>query len=746
MADEAPRRSLRRTLFLGTLLLATSALALLALLLPAYAPFGAFAPQAGQVAGQEFRAPQTITYESQVLTQRRREEAARAIPGVYTPQDTRAARRQLEQLRTALAYITTVRADPYGAPRQKQADLAALEAIRLQPATAAAILDLSDGRWQAVQQEAIVVLEQVMRSTIRADALGAARAEIPALVSLALPEEQAAIVAELAAGFVEPNSFFSADETENARQAAAAAVEPVMNTIVAGEMVVRRGQVIGPVELEALQALDLTRAGAAWVNIASAAALVLISITLMLVYLARSRTALLRDARSLLLIAGLFITFLLGARLAIANQTTIPYLFPLAAYALTIAGLFGVEAAFITSLPLVILVTYDLPGALDLTLYHLLSGYFGIFALGQARRITAYFRAGSVVALSGALIILALQLPQPTTDWINLATLAGAAVINGLASAASSLLLQFFLAQLLGATTALQLVEISRPDHPLMQLILRTAPGTYQHSLQVANLAEQAAERIGADPLLTRVGALYHDLGKTYNPLFFIENQLPGNLNPHHDLEPAVSAGAIIRHVTEGVELGRRGRLPRRIQDFILEHHGTMITRYQYAQALQAAAGDESRVEAGRFRYPGPRPKSRETAILMLADGIEARMRAERPPDEDTLRQLIQNVVQERILAGQLGKAPLTLRELDAIADSFHATLRGVFHPRLVYPPASGVEQTTVPPQAPGVLPPAAPPAEKTVPHAVSEPPPSAAAQPPPAAPSKPHAHPINLP
>ena len=238
---------------------------------------------------------------------------------------------------------------------------------------------------------------------------------------------------------------------------------------------------------------------------------------------------------------------------------------------------------------------------------------------------------------------------------------------------------------MLGMTTALQLMELSRPDHPLLQLLLRQSPGTYQHSLQVANLVEQAAERIGADALLTRIGALYHDIGKTSDAIFFIENQVPGNLNPHNDLDPEISAAMVIRHVAKGMELARKYRLPRRIQDFITEHHGTMITHYQYSKAVKAA-GDETLVNPEEFRYPGPKPQSRETALIMLGDSCEAQVRAEHPKDEDELRALIRNVVEKRLELEQLSDTELTLRDLENIIDSFTTTLRGIYHPRIVYP------------------------------------------------------------
>jgi hypothetical protein len=400
----------------------------------------------------------------------------------------------------------------------------------------------------------------------------------------------------------------------------------------------------------------------------------------------RRRASLLQDLRGLTLFALLFSVFLLAGRLLIYAEPFVSYLLPMAAYSMTIAVLFRTDLALISSLPLFFLVAYGLPNAAELHLYYLFSGYFGVLTLGSARRMTAFFRAGAAVTAGCAFIAIAFRPPQTIPDWAPIYPLLGAALLNGIASASLTVILQFFLAQFLGMTSALQLIEISRPDHPLLQLILRNAPGTYQHSLQVANLAEQAAERIGADALLTRVGALYHDIGKVVNPMFFIENQMPGTPNPHDQLDAAASAQIIIHHIADGAELARKHRIPKRIQDFIFEHHGTMLARFQYARAVEAAGGNEAVVDVEQFRYPGPTPNSRETAILMLADGSEARVRAERPKDESELRKVIEAVIQHRISTGQLDHTTLTLRDLDELASSFTTTLRGMYHPRIEYP------------------------------------------------------------
>ncbi len=667
------------------------ALSFIALVAPQLIPRSSQSLQAGQVAIQDILAPRDISFESEILTGQQREAVIRAVAPVYTPADTSISRRQLEKLRNALAFITSLRADPYASIEQKLTDLAALEDIQLSQETALRILALNDSRWQVIQQETIVVLEQVMRNTIREDRLDDARRSVSSLVSLSLPEDQADIVTRLASALVAANSFYSEALTENARQEALDGISPIIREYKAGETVVQRGQIISETDLEALGQLGLIQTQFNWKELVSAAAIVFLGIGFNLLYL-RYNTKIREDARGLAVITVLFLVFLLSARLIISGHVVLPYVFPLAAYGLTVAVLFGAEPALVSSLSLAILVAYGYPNALDLTLYYALSSFFGVLSLGRGQRILTFFWAGAVIASSGSLVAIAFRLPLPETDWVGITTLVGAALLNGTASASLAVLLQFFLAQLLGMTTALQLLEISRPDHPLLQFALRNAPGTYQHSLQVANLAEQAAEHIGADALLTRVGALYHDVGKALNPAFFIENQMPGNPNPHDQLDPLPSASIITKHIKDSLELARKYRIPRRLQDFMLEHHGTMIARYQYVNAVKAAGGDESKVDPELFRYPGPRPRSRETAILMLADGCEARVRAERPKDTDEMRALIKSVIQNRMSQGQLDDTDLTLRDLDAIAESFITTLRGVYHPRIEYP---NLEKTT---------------------------------------------------
>ena len=686
MTDQTKwKQPIRSRFYYLLLLVCVYILTLAALAMPALTSLTASGLQVGQVATQDIRAERNITYESEVRTDQQKELAARSVSPIYTTPDTSIARTQLERLQSALAYISAVRADTLATPEQKIADLKAMEDVYLSEDDLIALLELSDTQWQAVQQEAIVVLEQVMRTTIREDRISDVRRGLPALVSLSLSQEQATIVAKLVSNFVAPNSFYSDELTEAARQEARQAVAPVKVTIQAGELVVQSGRVITEAELEALQQLGLAQPQYSWKDLVAAAAVDALAIGFIVLFFIYRKT-LLQQTRNLGIIAFLFLLFLASARLLIDEGGLVPYLFPIAAYAMTVAVFFGGELAMISSLPLAILVTYGFTDAFILTIYYAFGSMIGVFVLNRARRVTSFFWAGAAVAICGVIVLLAYQFPAEEMTLFSAVSLTAASLVNGIASASLTILLQFLLAQSLGITTALQLLEISRPDHPLLQFILHNAPGTYQHSLQVANMAEQAAELIGADPLLTRVGALYHDAGKALNPYFFIENQHPGNLNPHDDLDFITSARTIIHHVTDGVELAQKYRLPSRIIDFIREHHGTLTTSYQYVNAVKAAGGDESKVDIDQFRYPGPRPQSRETAILMLADGCEAVVRAGNPQTEGEMRKLIKEMVDKRVAMRQLDDTPLTLRDLNTIVDVFTAHLRGIYHPRIEYP------------------------------------------------------------
>jgi putative nucleotidyltransferase with HDIG domain len=684
--DQPSRWYSHQSLLRIAILILVCALSFAALVLPIANRPSSFPIQPEEVAPQDITAPATLSYTSQIMTQAALADAERGVSPIYLPADPAIARRQIEHMRVALAFANSVRQDSYATLDQKIADIGSISGVDFSEDVTRQILSLSEARWEMVQAEALKVLEQLMRSSIRDDQLDAMRRGIPTLISYSLPEDLALVITGLVSPFLVPNSLYSQEQTEAAMFKAREAVQPVTRTFAAGEIIVRRGQIVTPTAWEALEQFGLVQPKPDYTDLIADGALVVVLAAFTILYVRRRHNAPLASPRNLVMISLTFLVFLFGARFLIPNRAIVPYIYPLAAFGLTISALFSLELGLVFSMVLSILAAYGLSNSLDLTLFYMLSSLVGVLVLNKGRRVDTFFITGVAIGLAGSAVILAYRLTDNYSDLIGVATLVGASLFNGLASASITLLLQYFFSQVLGLTTALQLLELMRPDHPLLQFILRNAPGSYQHSLQVSNLAEQAAEAIGADPLLTRVGALYHDCGKAANPSFFIENQATSNINPHDDIDPAASVATILKHVEDGVTLARRYRLPPAVQNFIREHHGTLLARYQYARALEAAGGDSSKVDESRFRYPGPRPRSRETALLMLADGVEARARAESPKNEEELRALVKKVFDFLHKEEQLEDTQLTFRDLQVARETFVKALRNTYHPRIQYP------------------------------------------------------------
>jgi putative nucleotidyltransferase with HDIG domain len=250
-------------------------------------------------------------------------------------------------------------------------------------------------------------------------------------------------------------------------------------------------------------------------------------------------------------------------------------------------------------------------------------------------------------------------------------------------AALSALLLMPFIRDGLGLAEDIRLLEAASPAHPLMKELITRAPGTYTHSVATANLAESAAEAIGADTLLTRVGAYYHDVGKIRRPVYFFENQQPG-FNPHDEVRPQLSAVIITAHVHDGLELAKQYHLSPKIQAIIRQHHGTGLVKYFYNKAAAKDAG----VYEADFRYQGEIPTSREAALIMLADSCEAAVRALREPDEPRVKALVRCIVEERLADGQLDDSQLSVSDMERIVETYSHMLTSMYHARVEYPPA----------------------------------------------------------
>jgi cyclic-di-AMP phosphodiesterase PgpH len=637
------------------------------------------------VSTQEIVAPRAVTYISSVLTRQARDQAAAQVAPVYDPPDPRIARQQAEALQIALAYIANVRADTYASKAEKLADLGNLTQIDLDEQTATQILNLSDLEWELVQRESKDVLERIMRRQIQPGDLEDTRSSIPADVSFAIPEQHAVIVAQIVQDLVVPNSLYNETATAARREQTAAAVAPVSRSFVPGQVVVTRGKIVTEADLEAVASLGLITES---LNVRTATSMTLAVIlltVLLLIFVARFHPEIGRTIRPSLLLALLLLVFLVAARVLVPGHTIIPYLLPVPALAMVVASLFGQGLGILVGMLFASLAGMIGGNALDLALYCGLSSLTAVLLLGKGEKPVQFFLSSLAASLTGIAVILATHLQEPATDMTGIATLTGASLANGLLSGSLALGLLLLLGLIFDVTTNLHLLELSRPDHPLLREILLNAPGTYQHSLQVANLAEYAGERIGANTMLLRVGALYHDAGKALQPKFFVENQ-GSDANPHDRLDPEASAKLIIQHTKDGLALARKHRLPSVVADLIVEHHGTLRTNFQYSLALKAAGDDPAKVDETHFRYGGPRPRSREAAILMLADGVEAKFRAVSPTTPEDIDALVRNVIEDRLSQHQFDETDITLHDLDRIRQAFSDALRGRIHGRLRYP------------------------------------------------------------
>lgn len=324
---------------------------------------------------------------------------------------------------------------------------------------------------------------------------------------------------------------------------------------------------------------------------------------------------------------------------------------------------------------------------LQMAFTYLFAGVAGVFAVRRAERVNAYVLAGFAIGLVTFVTLLIFWCLNPERAEVDLLWMLAASALGGFGSAVVAVGGTVVLGLMFGVTTRIQLMELAQLSHPLMRQLQEKAPGTFHHSVLVGNLGERAADLVGADALLVRVGSYFHDIGKIARPGYYIENQ-PDAVNPHDSLEPAVSAKFVAEHVKAGMELTGKYRVPAVVRAFVREHHGTRLITYFYRKASAA----DPTVDPEKFRYPGPRPQSRETAIVMLADSVEAVVRSSKDRSFERIDELADSVIRERVSEGQLDDCNLTLRDLTVIGESFKSTLRGIYHPRIEYPAPTSAE------------------------------------------------------
>ncbi len=694
MASEVRRQSrwqrfkTESTLWLFTLLLAAALTLIFSITLFERALVTAVV---GQPAPADIFAPFTHTYTSQVFTNQARQDAANAITDQYTPLNADIGRAQLTQARQFFNFVDTVRADSQATTAKKIEYLRSVVGLTIDDAIASDLLSLGDEEYGTVKQETLDIIDTVMRQEIRESQLRDAQRAARRQASLNLTPAQANVVTSLAPQFVVPNVFLDEVVTQTQKEQAAEAVAPVVRTVYKGQQIVSAGTLITAADEELLTGLGLLEEQIAWDGVVSNFMASLLACVLISLFWQQLDNEITKNNRYLGALTALILIFAVIAKILPIGTNTMLYWFPMAAFSMLLAVIFDLNLAMLVTAVMSGLFGFAVANSsLEMTLYFAAGGLLAILTLRDAQRINAFFRAGVVAAVGSMTVILMFRITQDLA-FFELAQLLLFGLANGVLSAALTLAGFFIMGGAFRMTTTLQLQELSRLDHPLLQELLRRAPGTYHHSIMVANLAEQAADRIKANSTLVRVGAFYHDIGKMNHPAYFTENQ--EGVNPHDNLPPHESARIIINHVLDGLSLAKQYRLPDRIRDFIAEHHGRRLVWAFYRKAVEQAGGDEKLVDMEPFRYLGPRPRGRESGIVMLADAVEATSTALRPNTGQAIEKLVNKIIDDDIMLGQLNNSGLTMKDIELIRESFIETLKGRFHVRVRYPGNEDMEE-----------------------------------------------------
>ncbi len=500
--------------------------------------------------------------------------------------------------------------------------------------------------------------------------------------------------------YFEPAYELDVLATERDREQARQAVPVVKGRVVPGQAIVRRGDVVGEVELERLAAYEaalreqglLGDLGRDWIVLLGSFLLHALFLSVFGLLLFFFRKEVYGNYRYLLLLTALVGIYFLGSWL-VARQKFPTELLPIPFVALPVAILWDGRMSLILVLVLGLMTSVLPPFQnFDILWVTCLGGAAGALSARAIRRRSQTWIFIALITMAYALAIASLGMLERSSP----AAILGSILWAGLGATVSSILAMGFMPVfewLTAITTDQTLLEWADPNRPLLKRLSLEAPGTYAHTIGVANLAEAAASAIGANSLLTRVGVYYHDVGKVLKPHFFVENQ-QGGPNPHEDLDPRTSAAIVREHVLEGERMAREMRVPDPVVRFIPEHHGTQLIGFFYEKAREL---EEDEPDPADFRYPGPKPRSRETAIAMLADSVESATRALREPTPERVRELVKTIVQGKIQDGQLDEAPLTLKELEAIQEAFVRLLEGMVHHRLEYPATRHITEATGP-------------------------------------------------
>jgi putative nucleotidyltransferase with HDIG domain len=548
------------------------------------------------------------------------------------------------------------------------------------PLVARQLEDLGLQGWSNAYAVLRAGVSQVMGSELSGDEARQARTAVAAGIrGLRLQAALADFLVGLVNQSIVPTMVLDVEETSRRRAAAMAEVESVM--ILRDQIIARRGEVLTTHQLTLLQDLGMLRARLDPQVIVGSLLLALVFVALAGAYLRLYEGSIFKDASRLFLLVLLATLVLLAAQL---TRGISPYLAPVAAGTMLVASLLSPRLALFVGFMSSVAIGLITGGEMRFLMVALTGGLAGVYSLSWVGQRSDLTRAGLVVGLANVAVAMAFALlgGQPLValeTWRDF----GFAFANGIISAILTIGTMPFFESTFGILTAVRLLELANPNQPLLRRLLVEAPGTYHHSVVVGNLAEAAADVVGGNPLLARVGAYYHDIGKVIRPYFFIENQI-GQDNPHDKISPSLSTLIVTSHVKDGMALAKEAKLPDKVAGFIRSHHGRSLVSYFYSRA--ASDGGVERLVEEDFRYDGPLPETREEAIVMLADSSEAAVRAMTNPTPERIEALVKRLIRERLVDGQLERCDLTLRDLDRIGEIFVRVLLGIFHARIEYP------------------------------------------------------------
>lgn len=525
-------------------------------------------------------------------------------------------------------------------------------------------------------------MRKIMEQGIKEDDLENAKKQLIREISeISIDHYDALIASDIATSLLLPSLFLNEEDTEKRRQEAITSVDDVIRTIQKGQIIIRKGEVVTSEDIAILNALGLKNPKIYFSNIIGIIMITAICFLLVFLYLNYFYPDIYENISKLILLGIISIFVVLLAK--IASQVS-GYLMPIASASMLVAISFSPNIAILLTVMLSLLIGFIPGGGLNYSLVSIISGIVAIYSIRKATQRSSLTRAGLLIAGVNIITISALGLINNESYYLILQNNFWG-VLNGLLAVILTIGILPFLESYFDITTSFKLMELSNPNQPLLKKMILEAPGTYHHSIVVGNLSETAAEEIGGNGLLARVGAIYHDIGKIKRPYFFTENQ-EAYKNIHDEMEPSLSALVIASHVKEGLELAKKNKLPKDIIDIITQHHGTGLITYFFHRALKENGSDIDAVAEENYRYSGPKPQTKEAGIILLADSLEAATRSLTNPTATRIKTLVKEIIQKNLDSGQLEECDLTLKDLDKIGDSFSRILNGMFHSRVEYP------------------------------------------------------------